>query len=96
MHVLITGATGLIGTKLTADLLANGYTVSHLSRKPGRDPRVKTYLWDVESGKIDSKCLNGVDAIIHLAGASVAEKRWTKKTKTRDHRQPGKIHQLNL
>jgi uncharacterized protein (TIGR01777 family) len=81
LHVLITGGTGLIGLPLTQALLAKGYQVSHLSRSPGKNPQVKTYLWNVDMGQIDADCINGVDTIIHLAGAGIADKRWTKKRK---------------
>lgn len=80
-HILLTGGSGLIGVNLTKLLLDKGYEVSHLSRTPGRDPRVKTYLWDVHKGEIDEACIDGVDTIIHLAGAGVADKRWTNKRK---------------
>ncbi|WP_345954997.1 TIGR01777 family oxidoreductase [Mucilaginibacter sp. PAMB04168] len=80
-HVLITGGTGLIGNPLTEALLAKGYQVSHLSRSPGKNPNVKTYLWDVAKGQIDPSCINGVDTVIHLAGAGIADKRWTADRK---------------
>jgi uncharacterized protein (TIGR01777 family) len=80
-HILLTGGSGLIGKSLTKLLLAKGYVVSHLSRSPGKSPRVKTYLWDVHTGQIDAACVDGIDTIIHLAGAGVAEKRWTNKRK---------------
>jgi uncharacterized protein (TIGR01777 family) len=80
-HILLTGGSGLIGKSLTKLLLAKGYVVSHLSRSPGKNPRVKTYLWDVHTGQIDAACIDGIDTIIHLAGAGVAEKRWTNKRK---------------
>ncbi|MGZ3873517.1 MAG: TIGR01777 family oxidoreductase [Mucilaginibacter sp.] len=79
--ILLTGGTGLIGNNLTTQLLAKGYRVSHLSRKPGKAPRVKTFLWDVGNGEIDEHCTDGVDIIIHLAGAGIAEKRWTDERK---------------
>lgn len=79
--ILLTGGTGLIGRHLTEQLLGKGYIVSHLSRSPGKDPRVKTFLWNVEQGKIDKECLNGVDTIVHLAGANIAEKHWTENRK---------------
>lgn len=80
-HVLITGGTGLIGRPLTQALLAKGYQVSHLSRSKGTSQVVKTYLWDVAKGQIDEHCIDGVDTIVHLAGAGIADKRWTKKRK---------------
>ncbi len=80
-HILLTGGTGLIGRKLTEALLNKGYQVNHLSRSPGRHPGVSTFLWDVNKGEIDEKCINGVDTIIHLAGANVGEGRWTNKRK---------------
>jgi uncharacterized protein (TIGR01777 family) len=80
-HILLTGGTGLIGKNLTKQLLAEGYQVSHLSRKLGKDPKVKTFLWDIEKGEIDEQCIGGVDIIVHLAGAGIAEKRWTEKRK---------------
>jgi hypothetical protein len=80
-HVLITGGTGLIGKPLTEALLSKGYKVSHLSRSKGNNAQVKTYLWNVEEGKIDAHCIDGVDTIVHLAGAGIADKRWTAKRK---------------
>lgn len=79
--ILLTGGTGLIGKTLTAQLLAKGYQVSHLSRTPGNDPRVKTFLWDVHKGEIDAHCIDGVDIVIHLAGAGIADSRWTDERK---------------
>lgn len=80
-HILITGGSGLIGKKLTALLLNKGYKVSHLSRSPGTDARIATYLWDVNKGQIDAHCIDGVDTIIHLAGTGIADKPWTEDRK---------------
>ena len=80
-HILITGGTGLVGTHLTKLLLDKGYHVSHLSRSKKNVPGVKTFLWDNSKGTIDPNCINGVDIIIHLAGAGIADKRWTEKRK---------------
>lgn len=77
--ILITGATGLVGTALKKHLLAQGYEVNTLSRKESDDPN--NFTWDVYKGEIDTQCLTGVDAIIHLAGEPVAEKKWTKERK---------------
>jgi uncharacterized protein (TIGR01777 family) len=80
-HILITGGSGLVGGDLTRLLLNKGYVVSHLSREAGNNPKVKTFLWDIHKGKIDEKCVDGVDTIVHLAGAGIADKRWTDKRK---------------
>jgi uncharacterized protein (TIGR01777 family) len=80
-HILITGGTGLISRLVTDQLLSRGYQVSHLSRKAGDNPNVKTYLWDIPKGQIDENCIDGVDAVLHLAGAGIADKRWTDKRK---------------
>lgn len=79
--ILLTGGTGAIGSSLTKQLLAKGYAVSHLSRTPGKNPAVKTFLWDVAKGQIDEHCIDGVDTIIHLAGAGIADKPWTDERK---------------
>lgn len=80
-NILITGGSGLLGRQLTKALLNLGHTVNHLSRSPGKDPHVKTFLWDVDKGRIDEHCIDGVDTIIHLAGAGIADKRWTNERK---------------
>lgn len=80
-HILITGGTGLIGRLVTNELLNRGYSVSHLSRRQGNNPKVKTWLWDVYKGHIDENCLEGIGTVLHLAGENIAEKRWTDKRK---------------
>lgn len=79
-NILITGASGLVGTRLTELLLQKGYSVAHLSRSKKSGP-VATYVWDVEKKRIDPDAIQNADAIIHLAGAGVADKRWTNKRK---------------
>lgn len=71
----------MVGRHLTESLLQKGFTVSHLSRKPGKNPQVKTYLWNVEQGIIHPDCINGVDMVVHLAGEGVVDKRWTPQRK---------------
>ena len=80
-RVLITGGTGSIGRQLSKALLQQGYEVSLLSRKQGNDLAVKTFTWDVSAGTIDENCVDGVDAVIHLAGAGIADKKWTEQRK---------------
>ncbi|MBA4852952.1 TIGR01777 family oxidoreductase [Emticicia sp. BO119] len=81
MNILITGGTGLIGKHLTQLLLSKGHHVSLLSRKKEATPNVKIYQWDIEKGIIDTDALKNIDYIIHLAGAGIADKRWTDKRK---------------
>jgi uncharacterized protein (TIGR01777 family) len=84
MTVVITGGTGTIGKRLSAMLVARGYRVIILSRKPkpAEAGGALTYAqWNVEKGEIDEKAINAADYIIHLAGAGVAEGRWTAKRK---------------
>ena len=76
--ILITGGTGLVGSKLTELLLANKHEVRILSRKPSAN---NEYKWDVSNKYIDENALTGVDYIIHLAGAGIADKRWTDERK---------------
>lgn len=78
-HILITGATGMVGKELIKALLKAGHRVSILSRKPVRIKEVQVYLWDIYKQKIDPACLDGVDTIVHLAGENIAEKKWTKE-----------------
>ena len=79
--VLITGGTGMIGKPLTSFLLEAGYEVVHLSRTPGTNDLVKTFEWDLKNGSIDSAAVKGVDAIVHLAGAGIADAPWTDERK---------------
>jgi uncharacterized protein (TIGR01777 family) len=75
--VLITGGSGLIGTALTKALLGAGYQVRHLSRSAGEHNGVRAYRWDIGKQVVDHAALEGIDHIIHLAGAGIADKRWT-------------------
>lgn len=77
---LITGASGLVGTRITELLQQEKAAVTHLVRspKPGGVPQ---YGWNPEQQKIDPTALEGVSTIIHLAGADVADKRWTPSRK---------------
>lgn len=81
--VLITGGTGMVGTSLTELLLSKGYQVIILTRKPQTSPIPNlTYaVWDIAKGTIDPLAFEKADTIVHLAGAGVADKRWSKKRK---------------
>lgn len=80
--ILITGASGLIGGQLIISLEREGYVVKTLTRSAfGTGKKNAQYYWNTERNTIDTQCLEGVDTIIHLAGAGVAEKRWTTRRK---------------
>jgi uncharacterized protein (TIGR01777 family) len=83
MKILITGATGMIGKEIVALLLQNNHTVHYLTtskEKIQNKPNYYGFFWNPEQSIIDENCLMGVDAIIHLAGATVS-KRWTNSYK---------------
>ncbi len=81
--ILITGGTGLLGSALTPLLTARGHRVIILSRSPKKsaEPNVTYAAWDVKNQTIDQSALAEADCIVHLAGAGVAEKRWTADRK---------------
>jgi uncharacterized protein len=79
MKILITGASGLIGRALSSTLKANGHTiVSAVRREPRRNDEVQ---WDPKSGTMAASAFDGVDAVVHLAGAGIGDKRWTNDYK---------------
>lgn len=80
-HILITGGTGLVGKKLTELLLSKGYSVAYLSRKKKPIPSVKVYEWNIYEKTIEKEAVTAAEAIIHLAGAGVADKTWTESYK---------------
>jgi uncharacterized protein len=81
--ICITGGTGLIGKALTHYLSAKGHAIIILSRsaKNSDQPLVTYRQWNPANGTIDEKAITETDYIIHLAGAGVADKRWTTKRK---------------
>ncbi|MUV03133.1 TIGR01777 family protein [Flavobacterium rakeshii] len=83
MRVLITGATGLVGNELVSLLLNRGIQINYLTTSKSKIRKEDSYAgfyWNPEKGVIDEDCINGVDVIIHLAGAPIA-KRWTESYK---------------
>ncbi len=81
MTILITGGSGAIGTALTKLLIANNHEVRHLSRNEKPNAPVPTFVWDAYKQTIDERCLDGVDAIVHLAGEGIADEKWTRERK---------------
>ncbi|MEK9603896.1 MAG: TIGR01777 family oxidoreductase [Flavobacteriaceae bacterium] len=85
MKLLITGATGLIGKKILAKAIKNNITVHYLSTRKHKlkvADGVKGFYWNPEEDEIDGRCFQGVDTLIHLAGASISMP-WTSKNKKR-------------
>jgi len=79
MKILITGASGLIGQALTKQLNASGHTtVAAVRREPRRNDEVQ---WNPATGEMSPSAFDGVDAVVHLAGAGIGDKRWTDSYK---------------
>jgi hypothetical protein len=76
--IVITGGTGLVGKRLTQMLVDNNHEVVILSRNPTKKNEFK---WDLATNYLDEKALTKTDYIIHLAGARIADERWTKARK---------------
>jgi uncharacterized protein (TIGR01777 family) len=79
MQIAITGASGLIGTALARSLREGGNSVRPLVRRPSGDPGA--IRWDPAAGTVDAEALEGVDAVVHLAGAGIGDKRWSTDRK---------------
>jgi len=78
-RVLITGGSGLIGQQLCKLLQRKGYEVALLGRSKSSAANALSYAWNLEENKIDSDAINSSDYIIHLAGANIGAKRWSRK-----------------
>lgn len=79
--ILIAGGTGLVGSHLCPFLRKQGHEVRLLSRNPDKVRDYPAFRWDVGARQIDRAALEGVDAIINLAGAGIADQPWTKARK---------------
>lgn len=91
MNVLVSGSRGLIGSAVVSFLTAEGHRVVPLVRPKPDSPAAAAVCWDPEAGRIDLTGLEGLDAVVHLAGENLAEGRWTaaKKARIRDSRVQG-------
>ena len=87
MHVAVTGASGLIGSALVNRLMKNQHRVSRMVRRPAGAGEIS---WDPYAGSLDPEDLEGLDAVVHLAGENIGV-RWTKgrKARIRDSRVQG-------
>lgn len=80
MRILVTGATGMVGSALLPVLRERGHEVRRLLRGEARPPDAR---WDPAAGTIDPRALEGCQAVVHLAGESIAEGRWNEAKKAR-------------
>ena len=85
LRIVVTGATGLVGGALVPALLAAGHRVDRMSRRPP-PPGTTDIQWDPAGGRLDPRALEGADAVVHLAGESIAAGRWTAAVKERVRR----------
>ena len=80
MRILITGASGLVGSALSAELATEGHSVGRFVRA-GSPARKDVVAWNPATGEMDLRAVEGTDAIVNLAGASIGGSRWTEKRK---------------
>ncbi len=89
MNILVTGSTGLVGSAVVSFLTTGGHRVVRLVRRAARGP--DEVEWNPHAGTIDAAKLEGLDAVVHLAGENIATGRWNaaKKARIRDSRVNG-------
>lgn len=80
-NIIISGGSGLIGRNLIKSLNEQDYNCSYLTRNPKSDIDAKPYVWDPAKGSIDDDAFDDKNVLIHLAGAGIADKRWTSDRK---------------
>ncbi len=82
LRIAITGSTGLIGTAAVDYFTSHGHSVTRIVRLESNFvSKDQVVYWDVKTRKIDREALEGHDAVIHLAGANIADERWTPEYK---------------
>ena len=79
--ILIGGGTGFVGSFLCRRLRRDGHEVRILTRSPKRDAEFPMFRWDILNNEIDDQAFNGVDVIVNLTGAGIADKRWSEDRK---------------
>jgi uncharacterized protein (TIGR01777 family) len=87
MHIAVTGASGLVGSALVPFLTTGGHRVVRVVRSAPK-PDDDAIQWDPQAGQLDPASLEGLDAVVHLAGENIAAGRWTaaQKARIRDSR----------
>ncbi len=87
MKILVSGASGLVGSALVPALIAGGHSVVRLVRSAPKNGADEV-MWDPAAGTLDASSVEGVNAAVHLSGENIGEGRWTprKKTAIRDSR----------
>jgi hypothetical protein len=83
MRVLVSGSSGLVGSALIPSLTAAGHDVVRLVRSKSANPSKELVSWDPTRNQIDAGGLGGIDAVVHLAGESIASGRWNSERKAR-------------
>lgn len=79
---LVTGSTGLLGSALTEMLLTAGHEVTRLVRPAGPSPTGgRSEMWEPARGRLEASAVSGYDVVVHLAGAGIADRRWTPDRK---------------
>jgi uncharacterized protein (TIGR01777 family) len=81
MKIVVSGSSGLVGTALVVRLTKTGHEVVRLVRSDRGTGAAGTIHWSPETGEIDTAACERVDAVVHLAGKNIAEKRWTPRVK---------------
>jgi len=81
MDVLVTGSSGFIGSALVDALIETGHRPIRAVRTDHGPPGVDAIAWNPEAGTIDAGALEGIDGVVHLAGAGIGDKRWTDERK---------------
>lgn len=81
MKYLITGGSGLIGSEITKFVLKNNEEVNWLTNSKKERKGVNSFYWNINQNQLDKSCFENVDVIIHLAGAGIADKKWSTERK---------------